>query len=169
MGFTRSPRLVCALLLLGSATFAPVAYAQQDPLTPETASRFLAQATLGSNWEEIQRTTDIGLDAWLEEQLQQPIGYHQPYIDALANQGVEVDETTRRAAWWKQVMEGPDPLRQRVALALSELFVVSDNVGAVGDNPVGLANSTTCCSTTRSGTTAICSGTSRCIPSWAFT
>ena len=37
-------------------------------------------------------------------------------------------------------MEGPDPLRQRVALALSELFVVSDNFGAVGDNPVGLAN-----------------------------
>jgi uncharacterized protein (DUF1800 family) len=37
-------------------------------------------------------------------------------------------------------MEAPDPLRQRVALALSEIFVVSDNVGAIGDNPIGLAN-----------------------------
>ncbi len=36
---------------------------------------------------------------------------------------------------------GPDPLRQRVALALSELFVVSDKLAdTIADNPIGLAN-----------------------------
>lgn len=46
----------------------------------------------------------------------------------------------RRWSWWQQVIDGPDPLRQRVALALSEIFVVSDNSDAVASNPVGAAS-----------------------------
>ena len=129
------------LLVVG--LFAPVASLAdpgQEPLSAEDASRLLAQATFGANWEEIQHTADIGLQSWLEEQFQQPIGYHQPYLDGRVALGLEVTSDTRREAWWKQVMEAPDPLRQRIAFALSELFVVSDNVGALGDNPVGLAN-----------------------------
>jgi uncharacterized protein (DUF1800 family) len=37
-------------------------------------------------------------------------------------------------------MSGPDPLRQRVALALSEIFVVSDNQDAVASNTIGAAS-----------------------------
>lgn len=118
------------LLLTGIAT-------AQDSVTPREASRFLAQATLGADWEEIERTTQIGLQTWLDQQLQAPVGYHQPYLDQRASLGLEVDTQTRRWAWWQQVMDGPDPLRQRVALALSEIFVVSDNTI---QDPIALAN-----------------------------
>ena len=100
----------------------------QDPLTPREAARFLSQATLGASWEEIERTSGIGLDAWLDEQMAQPIGLHQPFLDERASLGLEIETSTRRWAWWQQVMESPDALRQRIALGLSEVFVVSDAV-----------------------------------------
>ncbi len=125
-----------ALLLSCVTSFA----LSQEPLTPRRASRFLAQATLGADWEEIQRTAQLGLEGWLEEQFQRPAGYHEPLLQALENGGVVLDSSTRRAVWWQQVMESPDLLRQRVALALSEIYVVSDNVTAVDDNVLGTAN-----------------------------
>lgn len=141
MADTRTTRFVCALTIVAIATLSGVARAQssQEPLTPRDASRFLAQATFGANWEEIHRTSEIGLQSWLDDQFRRPIGYHQPYVDDLASRGVEVDAATRRWSWWQQVMEAPDPLRQRIALALSEIFVVSDD-SALADTPVGLAN-----------------------------
>ena len=121
--------LTCASPALASTT-----------VTPAEASRFLSQATLGADWEEIQRTSRIGLDDWLDEQFAAPIGYHQPLLEELERSGLEIESQHRRWVWWQQVMHGPDPLRQRVALALSELFVVSDEMDVVGTQPMGLAN-----------------------------
>ena len=123
--------LLGAVLAVGSARAAT---------TPAEASRFLSQATLGADWEEIQRTARIGYDAWLREQFAKPIGYEQPLIDQRLRMGLEVTPDHRRWAWWEQVLEGPDPLRQRVALALSEIFVVSDANDTVSQSPQGLAN-----------------------------
>jgi uncharacterized protein (DUF1800 family) len=109
-------------------------------VTPAEASRFLSQATLGADWEEIQRTSRIGLDDWLDEQFAAPIGYHEPPLLDIARSGVELEAHHRRWVWWQQIMHGPDPLRQRVALALSEIFVVSDEMDTVGQNPLGLAS-----------------------------
>ncbi|MEL7338989.1 MAG: DUF1800 family protein, partial [Bacteroidota bacterium] len=36
------------------------------------ASRFLAQASFGGNWTEIERLNRIGFESWLEEQIQLP-------------------------------------------------------------------------------------------------
>jgi uncharacterized protein (DUF1800 family) len=126
-----------ASLLLVVATTAASA---QITVTPEEAARFLSQATLGANWEEIHRTADMGFEAWLAEQFERPIGYHQPFLDQRAQLGLEINAEHRRWSWWEQVMQGPDPLRQRIALALSEHFVVSDDLGQIRDNPRGLAN-----------------------------
>jgi uncharacterized protein (DUF1800 family) len=82
----------------------------------------------------------MGLDEWLNEQFDKPIGYHQPLLDQRTQMGLEVTADHRRWSWWTQVMEGPDPLRQRIAMALSEHFVVSDDLGDIRDNPHGLAN-----------------------------
>ena len=125
---------------LGPATVAPRAAATQVTVTPAEASRFLAQATLGANWEEIHRVAGMGLEAWLDEQFERPIGYHQPFLDQRAQMGLEVTRDHRRWSWWQQVMQGPDPLRQRIAMALSEILVVSDDLSQIGDNPQGLAN-----------------------------
>ena len=109
-------------------------------VTPQEAARLLSQATLGGNWDEIHRTASIGFESWLDEQFARPLGLQQPYLDDLVRQGVEIGPEHRRWSWWHQVMEGPDPLRQRVALAISELLVVSDDLGAIGETPQGLAN-----------------------------
>jgi uncharacterized protein (DUF1800 family) len=112
----------------------------QDPLTPRRASRFLAQATLGADWEEIERATQLGIENWLADQFQQPIGRHEPLLQAIENSGVILDSAMRRGIWWQQVMESPDLLRQRVALALSEIYVISDNHSAVDDNVLGASH-----------------------------
>ena len=67
--------LSASLLLVVAATTASA----QTTVTPEEAARFLSQATLGANWEEIHRTADMGFESWLAEQFERPIGYHQPY------------------------------------------------------------------------------------------
>ena len=46
----------------------------------------------------------------------------------------------RRFAWWQAAMSAPDQLRQRVAFALSEIFVVSDNVAELQRQPAALAS-----------------------------
>jgi uncharacterized protein (DUF1800 family) len=151
----------CVLLVL--ATTAAAATGVHDPrdlsapsdtatrmgsIAPADAARFLSQATLGANWDEIHRMAGLGPEAWLEEQFNRPFGYHQPYLDQLAVQfaqanptlELEVEAEHRRWSWWQQVMQGPDPLRQRIALALSEHFVVSDDMDQIRDTPQGLAN-----------------------------
>lgn len=134
-------RFATFALIIGLASGATLRAAPgQTAITPEEASRFLAQATLGANWDEIHRTAEMGIEAWLAEQFDRPIGRHQPFLDQRIQIGAEVSADHRRWSWWKQVMHGPDPLRQRVALALSELFVVSDEVGSIRNNPQGLAN-----------------------------
>lgn len=127
--------LASLVLLAGTTTLAGSA-----SVTPAEASRFLAQATLGSDWEEIHRTSAIGFEGWLEEQFERPIGRHQPDLDERSRLALEISAEHRRWSWWDQVMRGPDPLRQRIALALSEIFVVSDELGEIAENPLGLAN-----------------------------
>ena len=48
--------------------------------------------------------------------------------------------TFRRFAWWEQTLTAPDQLRQRVAYALTQIFVVSDNVDAIFINPLALSS-----------------------------
>ncbi len=125
-----------------------------EPLTQvEQASRFLAQATLGANMEEIKRVEALGFEVWLDEQLAMPASAmatalsHQAALDRLiATYGDLADPDSiasvlfRRLAWWDRVMGGPDLLRQRVALALSEIFVVSEAMDALAVNPGAVAS-----------------------------
>jgi len=134
---SRLVRRIAVFLLVTHTTFTASALAAVSPIQ---ASRFLAQASLGADYEEIQRTARLWPNAWLAEQFIRPIGYQQPMLDARLRTGLEVSSEHRRWSWWQQVMRGPDPLRQRVALALSEIFVVSDNSDAVASNPIGAAN-----------------------------
>ncbi|HYJ07204.1 MAG TPA: DUF1800 family protein, partial [Chthoniobacterales bacterium] len=43
-----------------------------------------------------------------------------------------------RDAWWTHAIAGPDQLRQRVAFALSEILVVSNTTGNLGEQPGAL-------------------------------
>ena len=113
------------------------------------ASQFLQRATFGPTWEEIDalavRIGQIGRNAafeeWIDQQFQTAPTYHKP----LALQMIAADGLTptqrdvnivrhRQHAWWHSAIAGEDQLRQRVAWAMAQIFVIND--GALNDpNP----------------------------------
>ena len=101
-------------------------------LKPRDTSRFLHQATFGATSAEISRVQSIGYGAWLDEQFGRPAGgNHQASIDALLAAGTTLSDSHVMSTFWKQAATGSDQLRQRVAFALSQIFVISLVDGAV--------------------------------------
>ncbi|QTN39829.1 DUF1800 domain-containing protein [Cryomorphaceae bacterium] len=98
-----------------------------DPVALADASRFLAQATLGYDYETMQMVAAMGFEAWIEEQFSLP---HQTFLSL----GEYIAETAAddylgiaefRSTWLTYSLTTPDQLRQRLAYNLSEFFVVS--------------------------------------------
>jgi uncharacterized protein (DUF1800 family) len=111
-----------------------------DHADANAAARFLTQATFGPDAESIAQVQRDGYSSFLDQQLAAPVTLQLPYVDAYeaANPGMTNVEQTRQS-WWKAAVIGPDQLRQRVAFALSELFVVSDQNGDLANEPFGLS------------------------------
>jgi len=116
----------------------------------DAASRLAARATFGLAYPDIVAMAEAGPEAWLERQFELPASYHVPVVDALlarhvAGQFDEVERPEnlpfvfRRLAWWQQTVAAEDQLRQRMAFALSEIFVVSDKVDALVIDPYALS------------------------------
>ena len=112
----------------------------EGPYSSGDAARFLTQATFGPTLAEITRVNAIGYNAWFAEQLAAPANLHRPYLQAQASAGIDVYQNSRQEAWWQHALRGNDQLRQRVAFALSELLVVSDQSGAIEGQPIAMAN-----------------------------
>ena len=113
--------------------------ASEGPHSAAQAARFLTQATFGPSLAEIGRLRAIGYHAWLDEQYALPASHHRPYLEDLALQGSDIYQNHRHEAWWLHAITGPDQLRQRVAFALSEILVVSDQSGAIEGYPIAMA------------------------------
>ena len=101
--------------------------------TVTAAARLLDQATFGPTLNDIHHVQTVGLDAYITEQFNTPdtalpnIPSPLPALCLAANTPTNCEESE----WWQTVLTGPDQLRQRVAFALSELFVISsDSVNA---------------------------------------
>lgn len=112
----------------GSTTFTPPPPPPALPAGPPTAaaaSRFLTQATYGPTTEAIATVQSQGYSAWINAQFNLPIASHLTYIDALPVLEDDKYSWYARESIWKQAIQGQDQLRQRMALALSELFVIS--------------------------------------------
>jgi len=73
-----------------------------------------------------------GYAGWIADQLMLPRASHLAYVDALPGDREDLPSEHARESVWKQAISGKDQLRQRVALALSELFVVSDHDDDLG-------------------------------------
>jgi len=89
------------------------------------AARLLDQATFGPTLSAIQQVQQLGMTGWLNQQFAIPTSQ----MPAIPNPPVALcpDATYRcvQSYFWQNAMTGPDQLRQRVAFALSEMFVVS--------------------------------------------
>lgn len=117
-----------------SAPAAPVAAP-----TEAEAGRLLAQSTFGATDATIDAVRAAGIDAWITQQINAPpqSQTHVAYLDArlaqlrTANPQATLSANNFYETWWLNTTTSPDQLRQRVAFALSEIFVISLNDNAV--------------------------------------
>ena len=144
--------LRATLLLLGSAALAACGGGggsgdppgNNNPPPPPSgiskaeAYRFLDQATFGPTEAEAQRVIDRGYAGWIDEQMTLPASLEVPYMRTLTPAGGALTPNDRLDAWFRNATRAPDQLRQRVAFALSEIMVVSDQSVLV-NFPLGLA------------------------------
>jgi uncharacterized protein (DUF1800 family) len=96
--------------------------------TPAQAARFLSQATFGATPNDITALTQSSYSAWIDEQVGLPATTHLGNVDAwLAAQPANVNDRRLGTTYslWKVFASAPDQLRQRMAFALSEIFVIS--------------------------------------------
>lgn len=119
------------------------------------SSRFLASATMGYTIDDVKALTEIGIESWIDHQMSiTPSQYALPTVDLifslldqcnenfgepLCQLNFNVNASMWRMIWWDNVMKGEDQLRQRIALALSEILVISDKSQLV-NAPHGLAS-----------------------------
>lgn len=96
--------------------------------TRTQASRFLAQASLSSTASDITQVQSQGYSDWLDSQMALPRSTSN--VAWLRSKGL--DSATYKNSqigadqmMWRKLLSSPDPLRQRVAIALSEIMVVS--------------------------------------------
>lgn len=112
----------------------------EGPYSDAEAARFLTQASFGPSPHEISRLREMGYNAWLAEQAALPASHHRPYLEAIEATGENVYQNIRQEIWWQYGVNAPDQLRQRIAFALSELLVISDQSGAIDGYPIAMAN-----------------------------
>ena len=117
----------------------------EKPAARAEAARFLTQATFGPTDADIDRVMAIGYSAWIDEQFAKPASTNRPLWEAAdaavkavnASSSIYQDGTIN--AFWRNAVSADDQLRQRVAYALSQIFVISMQDGTVGDNPRAVA------------------------------
>jgi uncharacterized protein (DUF1800 family) len=113
-------KLFC-LLLISLPGFSQTTAAMTD----RAAARFLDQATWGPTPDSIAALQSKGITPWLEMEFAAKLS-ELPDQPILASNGKSNNNLAPvQAAFFQNTVNGPDQLRQRVALALSEIWVVS--------------------------------------------
>lgn len=109
----------------------PVAPSTPSPSKPSLtqAASFLQQASFSSTLGEIASVQTLGYTAWIEHEFNKPVS--ESCWDWLIAHGFTDYDKYRFSvgtvfnAVWKRLIASPDALRQRITLALSEVFVAS--------------------------------------------
>lgn len=109
--------------LTGSAQRLVSVVQSPDAITAVEAARLLTQASFGPTPDDIEQVQILGIQGWLERQFALSGESHLAYVQQYSNNS---GRAPRHEVWWKSAVDGEDQLRQRVAFALSQLFVVSD-------------------------------------------
>ncbi len=101
-------------------------------LAPSDAARFLTQASFGPTDSSISDVQSAGYAGWIANQeAMPPSASHQAFVEArlaelrVTNPSAVASPPLFYDSFWAQAVTAPDQLRQRVKLALSEIFVIS--------------------------------------------
>ncbi|MCY7370136.1 MAG: DUF1800 domain-containing protein [Polaromonas sp.] len=108
-------------------------YQHAVPASDNDAARFLQQAQFSASDAEIAAVRDQGYAAWLSAKLNAPAT--QSAVDWQVSRGYTAVDTRNffdhtyvaDFALWNQLIKSGDAVRKRLALALSEFFVMSMN------------------------------------------
>ncbi|MBK8820961.1 MAG: DUF1800 family protein [Saprospiraceae bacterium] len=116
-------------------------------------ARFLTQASFGFSEAELTEATESGIENWLENQFALPESKYEERMNSFAlllyqyyfengedpnNLSSDLIWVHFRYAWWDINTFGKDQLRQRMAYALSQILVISDDAD-IGRFARGLA------------------------------
>ncbi len=128
----------------GTESFSPPPAAPawvDDHSDPNAAARFLIQATFGPQASDVATVQSLGYLGWIENQMSLPASHHLSVVQAWksSNPTTPYPSASTFNAWWKQSVTAPDQLRQRVAFALSEIMVISQN-GVLQDRATALSS-----------------------------
>ncbi len=132
--------MVAPLRLLIAAACAPLAaFAAVSPnaslTADQAAARFLSQATFGPTAESIAefRPYAGSIETWIDREAAKPLTRVQDVLNAARSAGnfTTADRAINRRARVQVMLTANDQLRQRVAYALSQILVISDNDSAV--------------------------------------
>jgi uncharacterized protein (DUF1800 family) len=136
---------------VGAVNSATLNLADAVPGSPSSkpAARFLAQCAFGLSADELDRVKSLGYSAWIEEQFLRPVNLHLPIVQtwqaelAPGTNSEGIGSEQRMEAWWRQTMRddsSSDPLRQRMAFALSQIFVISDRMQSLDNDQRGMTS-----------------------------
>lgn len=154
------PEIISVTLLPGSGYTIPATATMRSALLglydsgpnpgAKEATRFLWQAAFGPSSdhsrdadivpESVERVMALGFERWIDLQFRTKPRYHRPIIDAMIKARQPVYWDAKMKPWWERAI-GPtavDPLRQRVAFALSQIFVISDRQETLSNQPRGM-------------------------------
>ncbi len=120
------------------------------PVGKADAYRFLNQSTYGATETESQRLIALGdstnaYGRWIDQQLAQPASLQLPAVQAAFAKLTDplpmlpTLNNDRQEIWFRNSITGPDQLRQRVAFALSQVMVVSQQ-SALASFPFALSD-----------------------------
>ena len=130
----------------------------------KAAARFLIQAAFGPNQdsagdadqipENVEDVMTLGYSAWIDDQFTRPVGTLLPFVQWARAQpaSAEIYGDWKQFAWWGRAMglaklrpdaaatQPADPLRQRVAFALSQIYIISDRMEDIAASPEGMVH-----------------------------
>lgn len=101
------------------------------PMGQAAAARLLMQGTFGPTIDTINSAAAQTYAQWFAAQTAAPPSLTLPSVTA--------QNTDWSPQWFNNVVQGPDQLRQRMAWALSQMFVVSGNGGPLWGHNYALA------------------------------
>ncbi|WP_084645514.1 DUF1800 domain-containing protein [Marinimicrobium agarilyticum] len=126
---------------------------EDDWTTAVEASRFLTQTTFGPTAKSLHHYMAVGQDAWLEAQFNTPFTPNLALLDqrvaSLDWEAIPAEEDDdegylrdlqRSDVWWEIILRGDDQLRQRIAFALSQIFVISNVSDVLYNDTRGIAD-----------------------------
>lgn len=119
---------------MGSPTPSPSpSPSQTSDQADAAAARFLLRASLSASLSSISAVNSEGAEAWLDRHMRQPNDrtasdfFSETGLDQVTADRVFLKDQATDQMIWDQLLTGGNSVRKRIALALSEFFVVSAN------------------------------------------